>query len=196
MSELWKALGRIPDVTYDLMSRIIPGGIVLAGLVKWLCLPVPWDQLQITVFLVLAYLVGLGVSTIASVVGNNVAWVLVVKWMVDSHAYGTIARALKEAEQNAPWSPLPGMRLMGRAHDRMGLSEEWQHKKAIGTKLFAEVALLYSMAGSLAIVGLLISWKDGFIWICSGVFFIAGVFRSWRTWERFANFVEGQDLSV
>jgi|GEM_PF-3885806 len=200
MSELLTNLVKsIPEISYDLISRMLPGGIVVAALVSspgiaGATIPAPDNIVSIGVFLALAYAVGLAISSIANLIHILFWWFPIWPALYLSRK---LDNSLDEFQGLSWKNPIYAMGALGVAHERIKSSME--KERALVVKLFAEVALLYCLAIALLIVlGTTLTWRlfpinvPFFAW-ASVFFFVAGALRSIRTWYRHAHILRANN---
>ena len=169
---LERLLQVIPEAAYDLIARILPGGIIVAAFVPMSIHSDLDGTLKLIVFFVLAYAVGLAVSSLAHVI-HLLAWLFPVSQIL---RIGGVRQRLGEhdAEMAGKWlNPLRAEAALDRIHDRI---KQCSTERQIVIKLFAEVSLLYG----LTIAMILAPFVTG-----GWMFFLAaGIIRSARVWFR------------
>lgn len=191
-----KLLDLIPEATYDLISRMLPGGLVVASLASYypnaygFSIDAKAEFLQITIFLVLSYGAGLVVSTLS----HPLYWLtwpgiylFLGKWTdVNTTLVETLNAALKrESKALDPWCPLNASVVLDRAHDFIKKQDPLQG--LVVTKLSAEVSLVYGLAIA---SGLFAFLNCGQYWLLTIVLLIAGALRSVRVWQRHASILQ------
>ena len=200
MSDLLKDLLKIiPEASYDLIARILPGGIIIATAAS---AEVPLVGLKVTgalsvqqtvVFLSLSYAVGLAISSLIHIF-HFITWPLIYLFLHRGKVDIRFIESLKKTKYNGEnsinleWNkPSLAQAILGRAHDiikHMSPSE-----RPVVVKLFAEVALLYSLSIA-SLVALLITHDLSRYRIVPLAFLIAAIFRSFRTWSRHATILD------
>jgi hypothetical protein len=192
LSDLLKgAIDKIPEVSFDLMSRMLPGGIVVAALVSSQRLSAlgitttkPSDITDIVVFSIFAYALGLAVSALARLC-NDVAWFFVLPYL----KLGGVTEGMKQAFFNLGlenidlgWNPANAMRVLDCAQDY--IKSKSAKEGDLVLKLSAEVGLLYNLVVAVSFAGLLLNdWSLELLVVVS-LLFLAGVIRSSRIWYR------------
>ena len=184
-------LQAIPEGTYDLIGRILPGGIVIAGVVtaqnlqiRSLFVGADVSALGVVVFCAFAYATGVAISTFTHLV-HYVTWIALFPILRGTRIAARITSDLsKVANDNnltLGWNPLTGENVLGYAHDC--IKQRSPTERPVVTKLFAEVSLLYGLAIA-TIVALSLIGALGKHWPVPVAFFVAGFIRSLRTWYR------------
>src|SRR5262245_30213699 len=115
MGALEKALNLIPEASYDLIGRLLPGGVAVASLASFYAVDVygftissASDSLEVAIFLAVSYAAGLAISTLAHPL-YWLAWALVVYWLLPDEA----AKTLSECQ--------------GKASSGQSLELKWNH---------------------------------------------------------------------
>jgi hypothetical protein len=186
-----KLLQLIPEAFYDLIGRILPGGIVLVAVGWSLPKPVPGitininaGGLELFLFVVLAYAVGLAVSTLAHVI-HRLSWFVIFPFLRAAQVPERLVADLKKATGHKDivlnWNPFNASAVLDLAHDC--IKQRSAIERPVVTKLLAEVALLHGVAIAAAI-GCLAKGDCGPYWWISGAFLVAGLIRSLRAWHR------------
>lgn len=190
---LEKLLSAIPEAGYDLIARIIPGGLVIAAAISKNKFPLPGvttdGSLTITeviVFLSLAYAAGLAISSIAHgfvFLTWYVVFPILKAGKVDERLMHAIKLARQDNNQNLElnWNPLLADGLLSHVHDI--IKSRGVEERPVVMKLLAEVLLLYSLTIGMAAV-LLITQEFPKYWLIPAAFLLAGIFRSVRIWTR------------
>ena len=193
---LQKLLDLIPEASYDLISRMLPGGLVVASLASYysnaygFSIDAKAEFLQITIFLALSYGAGLVVSTLAHLL-YWITWpgvyLFLAKWTdVNTTLVETLKTALnRESKALDPWGPLNASVVLDRAHDF--IKKEDPAQGLVVTKLSAEVSLVYGLAIA---SGLYTALNCGRYWLLPIVLLIAGTLRSVRVWQRHASILQ------
>ena len=188
-------LKAIPEAGYDLIARILPGGIIIAAAAST---EVPLVGLKVTgalsvqqtvVFLAFGYAVGLAISSLIHIF-HFITWPLIYRFLHLGKIDGRLVESLTQTNCSdedsmiLKWNaPSVAQAVLGRAHDI--IKHMSPRERPVVVKLVAEVTLLYGLAmGSL--VALLIIHQLSIYWIVPIVFLIAAIFRSFRTWSRHA----------
>jgi hypothetical protein len=187
-----KLLRAIPEAFYDLIARILPGGVVVAAvLMRSQNVPI---NLEVTanetiVFLAFAYAVGLATSTLVHLV-HLPTWPLIyrclerggVRLPLEAHVQKSLDPGLS-IDRN---SGLKAEAFLDRVLDHI---KQVPKERPVIVKLLAEASLLYSMFIAFAVAMLttvtsvptLVSIGLGAAAI---MFFAAGFVRSARVWFR------------
>lgn len=197
MSELLKVLTeKIPEASFDLISRILPGGIVVAAVIVsqhysgfvsalGITLVRPFDLVSIIVFAAFAYAVGLVLSALARL-PNFLFWFIVFRILKAGGVDADIKKAFYDLGLgfiNLSYNPSNALRVFDRAHDY--IKSKSSQERSVVIKLAAEVGLLYNLLVSVFIVALLCNVSQLF-WILL-VLVLAAVIRSVRIWHRHAS---------
>lgn len=194
---LQKLLDLIPEATYDLISRMLPGGLVIASLASsyypdtyGFSINAKTESFEIAVFLALSYGAGLVVSTLAHLL-YWLTWPAVclylTKWTdVSEKLAESLKKALKSESEALTWKcPWAASVVLDRAHDLIKKDDTTQGP--IVTKLSAEVSLVYGLAIA---SGLFTFLNCGKYWPLPIVLLLAGVLRSIRLWQRHASILQ------
>lgn len=189
-SFLDRLLQLIPEVSYDLIGRILPGGIVVAATAVSLDVrtrginigPEP-GALELILFVVFAYAAGLAISTFDHVI-HFFSWFAIFPILgcsqVSARLTADLRTVTKDQNLSLNWCPLSGSTALGLAHDFI---KQNAIERPVVTKLFAEVSLLYGLAIAAAIAcSIAATW--GTYWLVPVAFLLAGLLRSLRTWYR------------
>ena len=194
---LQKLLDLIPEATYDLISRMLPGGLVVASLASsyypdtyGFAVNANSGSFEIAVFLALSYGAGLVVSTLAHPLywlTWPAVWVYITKWTdVSEKLAETLKKALNSESKALDWKcPLAASVVLDCAHDL--IKKEDTSQGPIVTKLSAEVSLVYGLAIA---SGLFTFLNCGRYWPLPIVLLIVGVLRSIRLWQRHASILQ------
>jgi hypothetical protein len=194
---LQKLLDLIPEATYDLISRMLPGGLVVALLASsyfpdtyGFSINASVEPFEVAVFLVLSYGAGLVVSTLAHPLywlTWPVVWVYLVKWTdVNEKLMNTLNKALSAESRKLDWKcPLNASVVLDRAHDL--IKKEDTAQGLVVTKLSAEVSLVYGLSIASGLFAVL---NCGRYWLVPIVLLIAGILRSIRVWQRHASILQ------
>ncbi len=194
---LQKLLDLIPEVTYDLISRMLPGGIVVASLASsyypdayGFSINTNAKSLDVAVFLALSYGAGLVVSTLAHLLywlTWPAVWFVLSKWTdVNKTLLATLKTALNRDSKALDWKcPLNASAVLDRAHDF--IKKEDPAQGLVVTKLSAEVSLVYGL--SIA-SGLYAALNCGRYWLVPIILLVAGLLRSVRVWQRHASILQ------
>jgi hypothetical protein len=194
---LQKLLDLIPEATYDLISRMLPGGLVVASLASsyfpdtyGFSINAKAESLEIALFLALAYGAGLVVSTLAHLLywlTWPAVWFYLTKWTdVSVKLAETLKKALNSESEALDWKcPLRASVVLDRAHDF--IKKEDAAQGLIVTKLSAEVSLVFGLSIASGLFAVL---DCGRYWLLPIVLLIAGVLRSIRLWQRHASILE------
>lgn len=171
MSELFKStIESIPEVSYDLFSRILPGGIIVSAFIARFQVGavVPYElneTIGMVIFLFVSYAVGL----IISAYGHTFHWVLWPavylllelnkrdKTYSDAKNYlydNNSKKLLVEYEDLSGCSFFASTKLLDNI--RSFITDAAPEKEKLLVKLFTEVALLYNLAIATFIAGILV----------------------------------------
>ena len=187
---LQKALDAIPEWTYDLIARMLPGGIVVASLTSYYNFQTYGFAIgkeaglpEVVVFLALAYAAGLAISTLAHML-YWFTWPFVYLFLTYfTDVIDDLTKSLRELKIEAKklewYCPLHASVVLDRAHDF--IKTEHAQNGSVVTKLSAEVSLLYSL--SIA-TGLYAALNRNQILVISAALLFAGYIRSIRLWHR------------
>ncbi|HLX80097.1 MAG TPA: hypothetical protein VKS43_05885 [Burkholderiales bacterium] len=192
-----KLLDLIPEATYDLISRMVPGGLVVAILASsyypqtfGFSLNTNSETLAVTIFLVLSYATGMAVSTLAHPLYWG-TWPFVYAFLATStdanERLMTILKStLKVDSLKLDWKcPLNASFVLDRAHDLIKTKDPTQGM--VVTKLSAEVSLVYGLAIASGLYTVLNCYK---FWPLPLVLLFAGFLRSIRLWQRHASILQ------
>jgi hypothetical protein len=185
-SFLEKLFQQIPEVFYDLVGRILPGGIVVATATKVHGIAIGTDSgfLELVLFTLLAYPSGLAISAFAHLI-HLLSWYVtkpILEWSQISKRLMTDLKTItSDQDITLTWNPLRGAAILDRVHDF--IKQRSPVARPVVTKLFAEVSLLYGVAISTAIACVSIEGYGKF-WLFPAAFLLAGLIRSLRTWFR------------
>ena len=197
MDAFQKALDLIPEASYDLIARLLPGGIALASFASTYSLGFYGFTIDgssgfvaVAIFLVLSYATGLVLSTLAHPL-YWLTWPFVYCILAKHTDAGqrlteALDRALGTQSQKLEWkNPLGASVILDRAHDLIKKRDPSQG--LVVTKLSAEVALVYGL--SLA-TGLFSVLNCGRFWFVPVVLLVLGYLRSVRLWQRHATILQ------
>jgi hypothetical protein len=194
---LQKLLDLIPEATYDLISRMLPNGLVIASLASsyypdsyGFSISTSTEPFELVVFLALSYGAGLVVSTLAHPLywcTWPVVWFYVTKWTdVGEKLSESLKKALNTESKALDWKcPLNASVVLDRAHDL--IKKEDPAQGLVVTKLSAEVSLVYGLAIA---SGLFTILNCGRYWPLQIVLLVAGILRSVRVWQRHASILQ------
>jgi hypothetical protein len=188
---LQRALDAIPEWTFDLIARMVPGGIVVATFAAHykfetygFAIGKEAGSLEVVVFLALAYAAGLAISTLAHLL----------YWATWPAVYGFLASCTDIIEElpkrltedgthgskQLQWNcPLGASVVLDRAHDL--IKTENPRQGSVVTKLSAEVSLVYGLSVA---SGLYAALNCGQYWGVPILLLFAGYLRSVRVWQR------------
>ena len=190
MDSFQKALNAIPEWTFDLIARMLPGGIVVATLsahynfkVFGVATMTEPKLPEVIVFLVLAYAAGLVISTFAHIL-YWLTWPFVYAFLsCCTDVIKDLPKVLgDENVRSRPlhWNcPLGASIVLDRAHDV--IKTENAEQGSVVTKLSAEVSLIHSL--SIA-SGLYAALNHCQYWQVPILLLFAGYLRSIRVWQR------------
>ena len=189
-----KLFNAIPEASYDLISRILPGGIVVSAAIS-AKIPLIGFELaksftisESVIFLALSYVVGLAISSLVHLI-HVMMWPLMCKFLHWGKINESLPNFLKLTNKKNSseaylinWkNPFLGQSVLARAHDIIKhLSSE---ERPVVLKLFAEVSLLFSFSIGL-LISLIIIGRGKEYWLLPASFFVAGFIRSISTWYR------------
>ena len=193
---LKKLLDLIPEATYDLISRMLPGGLVIAAFASsyypdtyGFSINGSTEPFEVGVFLALSYGAGLVVSTLAHPLywfTWPVVWIYLVKWTdVSEKLTDNLSKALNTESKALDWKcPLNASAVLDRAHDLIKKEDPLQG--LVVTKLSAEVSPVYG----LSIASGLFAIANCRYWVLPIVLLGAGIIRSIRLWQRHATILQ------
>ena len=190
-----KLLDLIPEATYDLISRMLPGGLVVATLASsyytntyGLSINESTEPFEVGVFLVFSYGAGLVVSTLAHPL-YWLTWPLVwvyLRWTdVSEKLTDNLKKALNAESKALDWKcPFSASVVLDRAHDL--IKKEDPTQGLVVTKLSAEVSLVYG----LSIASGLFAMVNCQYWVVPIILLFVGLLRSVRLWQRHATILQ------
>jgi hypothetical protein len=195
MDTFQKVLDLIPEASYDLIGRLLPGGIAVASLASFYRIDVfgfsidsASSFLEVTIFLAVSYAAGLAISTLA----HPLYWLVwpFVYLLLPGAALKTLRDSLNKASgSQSPqlkWnSPLDASFALDRAHDLIKTKDPAQG--LVVTKLSAEVALVYGLSIATGLYALL---RCSQLWVIPVALLLVGFLRSIRVWQRHASILQ------
>ena len=195
MDAFQKALDLIPEASYDLIGRLLPGGIAVASLASFYGIDVygftidsASGFLEVAIFLAVSYAAGLSISTLAHPL-YWLAWSLFVYWLLPEVVTNTLTESLNKEGSQSPvlkWnSPLVASFVLDRAHDLIKRKDPTQG--LVVTKLSAEVSLVYGLTIATGLYALL---SCGQLWGIPVALLLVGFLRSIRLWQRHASILQ------
>lgn len=190
MDTVQKALDAIPEWTFDLIARMLPGGITIATFSAHykfeafgFAITAESKPLEVIVFLVLAYAAGLALSTFAHIL-YWVTWPAVNAFL--SHCTDVIEDLPKvlgdEKGKSKPlqWNcPIRASVVLDRTHDL--IKTENTRQGSVVTKLNAEVSLIHNLSIASGLYAAFNCWQ---YWAVPILLLFAGYLRSIRLWQR------------
>jgi hypothetical protein len=196
MDAFQKALDLIPEASYDLIGRLLPGGIAVASVASFYSIDVygftidsASGFLEVAIFLAVSYAAGLAISTLAHPL-YWLAWMLFVYWLLPDVVTKTLSESLaKESGSQSlelKWNgPLDASFVLDRAHDLIKRKDPAQ--SLVVTKLSAEVSLVYGLSIATGLYALL---SCGQLWVIPVALLLVGLLRSIRLWQRHASILQ------
>jgi hypothetical protein len=195
MGAFEKALDLIPEASYDLIGRLLPGGIAVASLASFYSIDVygftlgsASGFLEVAIFLAVSYAAGLAISTLA----HPLYWLVwpFVYWFLTDAATKTLMESLNKASGSPSpelkWNgPLNASFVLDRAHDLIKRKDPAQG--LVVTKLSAEVSLIYGLSIATALYALSYCAQ---IWVIPVALLLVGFLRSIRLWQRHASILQ------
>ena len=196
MGAFEKAVDLIPEASYDLIGRLLPGGIAVASLASFyginfygFTIDGASDFLEVAIFLAVSYAAGLAISTLAHPL-YWLAWALFVYWLLPDAASKTLTECQgKASSSQSPelkWNrPIDASFVLDRAHDLIKKKNPAQG--LVVTKLSAEVSLVYGLTIA---TGLYATLSCGQLWGIPVALLLVGFLRSIRLWQRHASILQ------
>lgn len=190
MDTFQKALNAIPEWTFDLIARMLPGGIAVATFAAYYKVGVfgfaitpKSEPLELIVFLALAYAAGLAISTFAHVFYWG-TWPVVYAFLSScTDVIETLPREIgdeKPKPKPLQWNcPIGASVVLDRAHDLIKTVNAGQG--SVVTKLNAEVSLIYNLSIASGLYSVLNGCQ---YWQVPMLLLFAGCLRSVRVWQR------------
>jgi len=195
MDAFQKVLDLIPEASYDLIGRLLPGGIAVASLTSFYSIDVygftidsASGFLEVAIFLAASYAAGLAISTLA----HPLYWLVwpFVYWFLTDAATKTLRESLNKASGSQSfqlqWNgPLNASFVLDRAHDLIKRKDSTQG--LVVTKLSAEVSLIYGLSIATGMYAFLHSAQ---LWAIPAALLVVGFLRSIRLWQRHASILQ------